>query len=182
MAQIVETNFAAEERSPVIASVTEDANGTCLWRCQVDASWSEKSDGIGMGFVLYDQEVEVLNGSRKGPQTESPLHTEAESLVWAMKEVSDRLVACVMIESDCQQLINIIQQKKLWPSLDPELDEIEALKNTFNAVSFKFISRSANVRADGLAKDARSRVQSFSLVEVKDPLRLALEASLYETF
>ncbi|KAL0708123.1 hypothetical protein Bca4012_074549 [Brassica carinata] len=160
MAQIVETNFAAEERSPVIASVTEDANGTCLWRCQVDASWSEKSDGIGMGFVLYDQEVEVLNGSRKGPQTESPLHTEAESLVWAMKE----------------------QQKKLWPSLDPELDEIEALKNTFNAVSFKFISRSANVRADGLAKDARSRVQSFSLVEVKDPLRLALEASLYETF
>ncbi|KAG2272280.1 hypothetical protein Bca52824_066835 [Brassica carinata] len=171
MAQIVETNFAAEERSPVIASVTEDANGTCLWRCQVDASWSEKSDGIGMGFVLYDQEVEVLNGSRKGPQTESPLHTEAESLVWAMKE------------SDCQQLINIIQQqKKLWPSLDPELDEIEALKNTFNAVSFKFISRSANVRADGLAKDARSRVQSFSLVEVKDPLRLALEASLYETF
>lgn len=95
MAQIVETNFAAEERSPVIASVTEDANGTCLWRCQVDASWSEKSDGIGMGFVLYDQEVEVLNGSRKGPQTESPLHTEAESLVWAMKEVSERSSGCL---------------------------------------------------------------------------------------
>ncbi|KAF3580341.1 hypothetical protein DY000_02032178 [Brassica cretica] len=182
MAQMVETTFSAEERSPAIAHETEDANGTSLWRCQVNASWSEISDGIVMGFVLYEQEVEVQRGSRKGPQTESPLHAEVESLVWAMKEVSDRQVTCVKIELDCQQLIKIIQQKKHWPSLDSELDEIEALKNTFNVVSFKFISRSANVCAGGLAKEARSRMKSFSLVEVKDPLRLALEAGLYETF
>jgi len=126
--------------------------------------------------------VEVLRGQLKGPQTESPLHVETESLCWAMKEVSERRVSQINFESDCQQLVHIIQQKKQCHVLDPELDEVETMKSAFKEFSITFISRLPNVRADGLAKDARSRVQISSFVEVKDPLSLAVETSLYETF
>lgn len=99
-----------------------------------------------------------------------------------MKEVSGRRVPRVNFKSDCQQLVHIIQQKKQWSALDPELDEIETMKFAFNAFSIKFISRCENLRADSLAKDAWSRVQSFSSIEVKDPPSLAGKASFYETF
>lgn len=85
-----------------------------------------------MGLVLYEQETEVLRGQCKGSQTESPLHAEAESLCWAMKEIRSRGLARVSFESDCQQLVHIIQQKKEWPALDPELDDIQALRFSFN--------------------------------------------------
>lgn len=134
-----------------------------------------------MGFVLLDQEKEVIRGQCKGTQTESPLQAEAECLCWAMKEVSKRGLSQVTFESDCQQLVHIIQQKKHWHALDPELDVIEAMIPSFNVCYFKFISRSANVRADSLAKDVRSRVRSFSFFEVKDLQRLAVETSLYES-
>lgn len=176
-AQMVESTFTAEEiNQPIVAREVPDME--CQWRCKVDASWLETSDGIGMGFVLFDQEKEVLLGQRKGPQTESPLHAEAETLCWAIKEIRNRGLSRVIFESDCQQLVLIIQQKKEWPALDPELDDIQVLISFFNMFSLKFISRSANVRADGLVKNARSRVQSFSSFEVKDPLRLAIETSL----
>lgn len=181
MAQITDSTFSAEENAQPIALPTEAPTATSYWRCQVDASWAENSDGTGMGFVVLEQETEVLRGQCKGPQAESPIHAEADSLCWAMKEVNKRGLVQVHFESDCQQLVHIIQQKKQWPALAPVLDDIEAMIPTFNVVAFTFISRSANVRADGLAKDARSRVQSFSSFEVKDLLRLAIEASLYET-
>ncbi|KAG2250894.1 hypothetical protein Bca52824_081030 [Brassica carinata] len=182
MAQIVDMTFTAEENDQTEALVPATTTATSRWRCQVDASWSETSDGIGMGFVLFEQEVEVLRGQCKGPQTESPLHAETKSLCWAMTEVSERRVLRVSFESDCQQLVHIIQQNKQWPALDAELDEVETMKSAFKEFSISFISRSANVCGDGLAKDVRSRVQRSSFVEVKDPLRLAIEASLYETF
>lgn len=134
-----------------------------------------------MGFVLYEQETEVLRGRSRGTQTESPLHAEAESLYWAMKEIRKRGLLRVNFESDCQQLVHIVQQRKQWPALGPELDDIDALRSSFLNFSIKFISRTANVRADGLAKDARSRVQNSSYFEVSDPLRLAVEASLFTT-
>uniref|UniRef100_A0A0D3CBE8 RNase H type-1 domain-containing protein n=1 Tax=Brassica oleracea var. oleracea TaxID=109376 RepID=A0A0D3CBE8_BRAOL len=146
MAQIVETTFTAEENNQTLAPVPATKTAMSRWRCQVDASWSETTDGIGMG------------------------------------EVSERRVSRVNFEPDCQQLVHIIQQKKQCHVLDPELDEVETMKSAFKEFSITFISRLANVRADGLAKDARSRVQISSFVEVKDSLSLAMETSLYETF
>ncbi|KAF2592512.1 hypothetical protein F2Q70_00044192 [Brassica cretica] len=181
MAQIVETTFTKEEENNQRRNPSPAPNLTHQWRCQVDASWVEASDGIGMGFVLFEQEVEVLRGRCKGPQTETPLHAEAESLCWAMKEVNNRGCRRINFESDCQQLVHIIQRKKQWPALEPVLDEIKAMNALFKDLSLMFISRSANVRADNLAKEARAREQCFSFYEVKDPIRLAIEASLYES-
>lgn len=102
MAQMVETTFTAEENNQTIAHPITAPVMTSSWRCQVDASWVEASDGIGMGFVLLDQEKEVIRGQCKGTQTESPLHAEAECLCWAMKKVSKCGLSQVTLESDCQ--------------------------------------------------------------------------------
>lgn len=72
------------------------------WRCQVDASWTETSDGIGMGFVLLKLDKKVIAGQCKSTQTSSPLQAEAESMCRAMKEVKDRGLQHVIYESDCQ--------------------------------------------------------------------------------
>ncbi|CAN6894969.1 unnamed protein product [Brassica oleracea] len=131
MAQMVETTFTAEENNHATAPhVTVEL--PWLWRCQVDASWLETSDGVGMGFILYEQETEVLRGHGKRSQTDSPLHAEAEGLCWEMKEIRNRGLARVYFESDCQQLVHIIQQKKEWPVLEPVLDDIQAIKSSFD--------------------------------------------------
>nr|VDD55516.1 unnamed protein product [Brassica oleracea] len=181
MAQMVEITFTAEENNHATAPHVA-VELPCLWRCQVDASWLETSDGFGMGFILYEQETEVLRGHGKRSQTDSPLHAEAEGLCWVMKEIRNRGLARVYFESDCQQLVHIIQQKKEWPVLEAVLDDIQAIKSSFDVFSHKYIPRFANVHADGLAKDAPSRVQSFSSFEIMDTLRLAVKASLYELF
>ncbi|KAG5413351.1 hypothetical protein IGI04_000918 [Brassica rapa subsp. trilocularis] len=66
-----------------------------------------------------------------------------------MKEVRDRGFDRVLLESDCQHLINVILKETEWPALAPELDDINLL-----------------VRADSLAKGGRSRAQTFSDVNV----------------
>ncbi|KAF2580863.1 hypothetical protein F2Q68_00003515 [Brassica cretica] len=84
----------------------------------------------------------------------------------------------VRFESDCQQLINIINSSKQWPALEPQLDVIESLRATFTSFTFSLISRSLNIRADSLAKEARLRDSHFSIVDIVFPEPLAHEASM----
>lgn len=99
VAQIVDTVTMAEENTGVIDHSHDTTAPMRLWRCQVDTSWMELSDGTGLGFVLYEIDTEVISGQCKGPQTSSPLHAEAESLCWVMKELSTRGLQQVSFES-----------------------------------------------------------------------------------
>ncbi|KAF2537549.1 hypothetical protein F2Q68_00021336 [Brassica cretica] len=83
-------------------------------------------------------------------------------------------------ESDCQQLVRLIQDPKAWLALGPELDEIDSLSSEFTTFSFCFIPRSDNVRAEFLAKACRSLAQNFSFLDDKAPPRLAHETCLFE--
>ncbi|CAN6982543.1 unnamed protein product, partial [Brassica oleracea var. botrytis] len=73
-----------------------------------------------------------------------------------MEELSSHGFKQVRFESDCQQLIHIIKSSKQWPALEPQLDSYQK-KKTFTSFTFSFISRSLNIRADSLAKEARLR-------------------------
>ena len=84
----------------------------------------------------------------------------------------------VSFESDCQQLVQILHSSKSWPALEPELDDIESLRISFIFFSLSFIPRSLNIRADTLAKEARSRELNFKFVDVLAPQQLAPEASM----
>ncbi|CAN7136306.1 unnamed protein product [Brassica rapa subsp. narinosa] len=81
----------------------------------------------GLGFTLFDGDTEIMRGQTRRINSSSPLHVEAEGLVWAVEELSGCGFKQVRFESDCQQLVQIINSSKQWPSLEPELDTIESL-------------------------------------------------------
>lgn len=143
-----------------------------------DASWKDENDGAGWGFIFFeDQQVKWI-GTRKGSR--ASLHAEAEGLCWAMKETRRLGYEEVCFESDCQQLVCLIQTLKEWPALGPELDEIDFLSSEFSSFFVRFIHRSDNIHADYLSKAGRSRASGFCFLDNKIPSWLAHEACLFE--
>ena len=51
------------------------------FRCQVDSSWSDKDDWMGMGFVRTEGEVVILQGQKCAPRTQAPINAEASGLI-----------------------------------------------------------------------------------------------------
>ncbi|KAF3575047.1 hypothetical protein F2Q69_00059273 [Brassica cretica] len=127
------------------------------YTCQVDGSWAGNEAWMG-----------------------SPLHAEAEGIIWAMQEARERGFDDIMFVSDCQQLINLACKEEEWPSIAAELDEIKLWRSKFNNVALSFVPRSDNFRADSLAKGGRSRAQCFSYVNSLVPFWPAPEARLNE--
>lgn len=177
IAQITPETICEEEAH--VRRYTENATGvvTGRWRCQIDASWIQQGDGTGLSFILYEEDSVIIEGQRSCRHSNSPLHAEAECLVWAMEELSGRGFKHVSFESNCQQLVQIIQSSKLWSALEPELDDIEILRSSFSFFSLCFIStslntrsRSLNTRVDSLAKEVRSRDLNFVDIEVLQQL------------
>ena len=82
------------------------------WRCMFDASWTREDTGVGLGFTLFDGELEVMRGQRKCINSSLPLHAEAEGLLWAMEELSSRGFKKVCFKSNCQQLVQVINSSK----------------------------------------------------------------------
>ena len=72
-------------------------------------------------------------------------------------------------ESDCLQLVKLIEEEEEWPSLMAEIDEFVDLRSKFISCSISFVSRTKNLRANYLAKGARSRGCCFSHVHSEVP-------------
>lgn len=132
---------AMEETEPNIAMEGEHEAITPpsppRWRCLVDASWLSDREDIGMGFVILDAGVTILFGAKRRNRAESPLHAEAEGLIWALQETIKRRSMIMHFEYDCQQLVNLIQKDdEEWPALATELDEIKALASCLSTSPF----------------------------------------------
>ena len=56
------------------------------YTCQVDGSWAASDEWMGMGFVILEAEEEILQGQICTHRAQSPIHAEAEDIIWAMKE------------------------------------------------------------------------------------------------
>lgn len=104
---------------PVTRTETEPA----LPRCQVDASWGINCRYSGGGFVLETNGSEKVYGAFTFLQVISPLHAELAALTQAMKILSEQGLKHINFESDCQQLVKLVNEDELWPSLASELDE-----------------------------------------------------------
>ena len=148
------------------------------WRCQVDSSWKSTTEATGLGFVLLKDDAPTLFGVKGDIKTSSPLHAEAEGMLWAMQELLTAGWREVHLESDCEQLVKLVYLEEEWPALAAEFDEIKALCNDFLSCSISFILRSENICADHLAKGARSREINSDFVSGFAPSWLAIEAGL----
>ncbi|KAF3498720.1 hypothetical protein DY000_02053374 [Brassica cretica] len=94
-------------------------------------------------------------------RAQSPLHAEAEGIIWAMQEARERGFDDIMFVSDCQQLINLACKEEEWPSIAAELDEIKLWRSKFNNVALSFVPRSeTSVRTPWLKEDDHVRNDS----------------------
>ena len=66
-------------------------------------------------------------------------------------------------ESDCLQMVNLINDEEEWPSLVSEWNEFVHLRSYFTGFSLSYISRKSNVRADLLAKGFVLRTETFPM-------------------
>lgn len=180
VAQAVDKLILIDEDQSAARARPEHTAQSKRFLCQVDASWVEKEDWMGMGFVLLEENVVILQGESCAPTTQSPLHAEAEGLSWALREVYDRGFDGINFTSDCQQLVNLFNRNEDWPALAPELDDIKLHFKRFQESSLSFISRSINLRADSLAKGGRSRAHYYNVVDVLVRPRPALSVGLHD--
>ena len=122
-------------------------------------------------MVLTDEDGFTTFGSFTSNRSLTPLHAELHTLLWAMKSSLQLDQLDMTFETDCLQLVKIITEDKEddWSSLLVEFEEFHHLHSMFNSCSIRFIPRSCNVRADGLAKGARACGFIFSHVNTRSP-------------
>ncbi|CDY18969.1 BnaC01g20990D [Brassica napus] len=135
-------------------------------------------------MVLLTEDGTTTYGSFASNQVLTPLHAEFQSLLWAMKSSIQLDHSSMTFETDCLQLVNLLEEdnEDKWPSLLAEFEEFHLICSMFTFCSISFISRSLKFQADRLAKGARSRGFSFSLVNSQLPSWMAQEANLFDDF
>lgn len=111
----------------------------------------------------------------------SPLHAEFATLLWAMKSSLPLGYVSMAFQSDCLQLVKLIEEDEDWPRLNAEFDEFVDLRSKSTLCSISFVTRSQNIRADRLAKGAWSRGLCFSHVDSVIPTWMVLEAACLES-
>ncbi|CAA7045933.1 unnamed protein product [Microthlaspi erraticum] len=146
-------------------------------QCQTDASWSRECNVFGGGFVLETVNNERLFGAMAEYQVSTPLHAELAALVWAMKKALELDITSLSFETDCLQLVRIVDNEEDWPSMTSELDELHTIRSSFTLFSLSFIPRLLNVRADRLSKGARAQGFCFTHVDPMIPSWLVLETN-----
>ena len=119
-------------------------------------------------------------GLKNCRQTASPLHAEAEGLIWTMKRTLEEGYHTMHFEIDCVQLWKLIQDQEEWPSMAQQMEEIKVAAAMFDNFSISHIPRGSNSRADCFANAARARSDFFDYVCVEIPIWLAHVASLLE--
>ncbi|CAA7038850.1 unnamed protein product [Microthlaspi erraticum] len=86
-----------------------------------------------------------------------------------MKNISEIGYTSLHLKTDSQQVLHMLKEEEEWPAFIAELEEFDTLKKCFLNFIVSFVPRSLNIRADTLAKGARSRGSSFEAVNSLPP-------------
>ncbi|KAG7557068.1 Ribonuclease H domain [Arabidopsis suecica] len=139
-------------------------------RCRIDGSWKNSDPTMGIGWWCFQgTEQTILLGAKCLRRCPSPLHSEMEALIWAMKNILSRRIDCQAFETDCSELISMIQSPDEWPAFSNLLDEFGLLRAYFPFFSLSLISRLCNVKADCSARSSRLLFSEISFVDSFPP-------------
>ncbi|XP_023642406.1 uncharacterized protein LOC111831641 [Capsella rubella] len=147
--------------------------------CYVDGSWHEKDRRSGHGWIASIGNRTFQLGLRCSPRSLSPIHAELDTLLWAMKCLSNLLVVQVTIATDCLDLVRMMANDEDWPAFASEIRDYKELRASFLEFNLKHISRLKNISADKLAKCARLRGYCFSHVGLSVPVWLSHEENQF---
>ncbi|KAG7536081.1 Ribonuclease H-like superfamily [Arabidopsis suecica] len=137
-----------------VASLDSNYSG---YRCFVDGSWKESDKFSGAGWFCTSSDGEPPTmGAANLRRSLSPLHTEFEALLWAMKCMIGADNQDVAFLTDCSDLVKMVSSPTEWPAFSVYLEEFQSDKEEFSTFSLSLISRNANVKADNLARKVRT--------------------------
>ncbi|KAG7563962.1 Ribonuclease H-like superfamily [Arabidopsis suecica] len=129
----------------------------CGCRCFVDGWWKESDKFSGIGWFCTSSTGEPPTmGAANLRRSLSPLHTEFEALLWAMKCMIGADNQEVAFLTDCSDLVKMVSSPTEWPAFSVYLEEFQSDKEEFSSFSLSLISRNANVKADNLARKIRT--------------------------
>ncbi|KAL9840753.1 putative RNA-directed DNA polymerase [Arabidopsis thaliana] len=127
------------------------------FRCFIDGSWKASDQFSGTGwFCLSSLGESPTMGAANVHRSLSPLHTEMEALLWAMKCMIGADNQNVVFFTDCSDLVKMVSSPTEWPAFSVYLEELQSDREEFTNFSLSLISRSANVKADKLARKIRT--------------------------
>ncbi|XP_024012343.1 uncharacterized protein LOC112086786 [Eutrema salsugineum] len=154
------------------------ASLSSITTCYFDGSWHASDPLSGHGWLVSLGDRILRVGLRSSSRSLSPLHAELDSLLWAMKCILSTNIQCETFATDCLDLLAMTDSPAEWPTFAAELGDFKAMFSQFRSFKLVYISRLCNVRADKLAKSARTRGLRFSHVNFSVPVWLSLEESL----
>ncbi|KAG7584349.1 Ribonuclease H-like superfamily [Arabidopsis suecica] len=134
-------------------------------RCFVDGSWKRTDIFSGTGWYCTSANGEMPTmGAANIRRSLSPLHTEVEALLWAMKCMIGADNQDVAFFTDCSDLVKMVSSPTEWPAFSVYLEDLKSDKEGFSNFSLSLISRSANVKADNLARKIRTEPHHITYV------------------
>lgn len=138
---------------------------TNTWKLNTDASWSDKQQRGGIGWILRDSSGSSINlGFRRISRKWSIKFLELKAIVEGLKNIpqvyfgnGDQISTPIFVESDALNIIKLINEEDEDISEISFLtEEIRRLKNLFVEIHFVFCPRALNAAADRLARAAIS--------------------------
>ncbi|XP_010473957.1 PREDICTED: uncharacterized protein LOC104753394 [Camelina sativa] len=127
------------------------------YRCFVDGSWKSGDLFAGAGwFCTQSQDPTPSMGATNFRRSLTPLHAEVEAFIWAMRCMIRHDYRDVAFYPDCADLVKMVSSPHDWSAFSTYLDDIKMDREEFSSFSLSFIPRNANIKADLLARCART--------------------------
>ena len=123
--------------------------------CNSDASWNVTTRRAGLAWIIATPtSTQTHDGSLCTENVKSPLMAEALALQSGLLAVASLDITSIRVYSDCQTLIRAIQNKLQIKEIFGIVSDIMQISSAFESISFSFVPRSENQKADCLAKRA----------------------------
>ncbi|KAH9783091.1 putative reverse transcriptase/RNA-dependent DNA polymerase [Citrus sinensis] len=131
-------------------------------KVNIDSAISFEKNIVGLGAVIRDVLGHVTAATIKVSKFHGDVsYAEAEAMEWGMLVARDAKMKAVIMESDSQGVVNLVNNKQGSRSeIYWVVSEIQKLAENFERVSIKYMPRSCNVIAHSLAKLALEKCET----------------------
>ncbi|KAG2293266.1 hypothetical protein Bca52824_039935 [Brassica carinata] len=137
--------------------------------CLVDASWKSNQELAGIGWSLHSKEgIQKIRGSSSIVPTNTSIEAEAMAMLMAVQQIKSLRYENVAFISDCKQLIDELNQFYAEETIISKrvMEAVSMIRDIYNIsracnFTFHFMSRSFLNVVDALAKEARTKNQSY---------------------
>ena len=106
--------------------------------------------------------------------SQSPLYSEMETFIWAMKCMMNLRQFTVTFATDCSQLVKMILEQKECSAFASYLEDIKVLKRSFHSSKLIYVPQKQNSRENSLVRSARK--QSFIVVHMDRSYQFDLQS------